>query len=256
MDRRSFWIARIGTQDGDVVPEAGWSQRWYGRRTVRHLCRSRSRRTIYRVYEPGRTICLRRARLGLREGGQHAQFIHRSRKFTTIITLRGARPTTRKNCWVVRKGATPAFPGQKGFVGGTMGETSVILEGIENEDAKYSLYSTVHGAGRIMGRMEAKGKLDRKTGEVKRAGRVTQEMMDGWLMRGNVRATWSGPGRIAGLLQTSAGCAGGARRLHTKILPHAYAGGSCDGRCKPEHDPYKDGAAREPRNWRKHWHQE
>ncbi len=25
--------------------------------------------------------------------------------------------------WVVRKGATPAFPGQKGFVGGTMGET-------------------------------------------------------------------------------------------------------------------------------------
>jgi hypothetical protein len=27
--------------------------------------------------------------------------------------------------WVVRKGATPAFPGQKGFVGGTMGEIFV-----------------------------------------------------------------------------------------------------------------------------------
>jgi hypothetical protein len=25
--------------------------------------------------------------------------------------------------WVVRKGATPAFPGQRGFVGGTMGES-------------------------------------------------------------------------------------------------------------------------------------
>src|SRR5271157_4922996 len=37
-----------------------------------------------------------------------------------------------KDLWVVRKGATPAFPGQKGFVGGTMGETSVILEGVEN----------------------------------------------------------------------------------------------------------------------------
>jgi tRNA-splicing ligase RtcB (3'-phosphate/5'-hydroxy nucleic acid ligase) len=31
--------------------------------------------------------------------------------------------------WVVRKGATPAFPGQKGFVGGSMGEQSVILQG-------------------------------------------------------------------------------------------------------------------------------
>jgi tRNA-splicing ligase RtcB len=45
--------------------------------------------------------------------------------------------------WVVRKGATPAFPGEKGFVDGSMGEQSVILEGVENEDAKYSLYSTV-----------------------------------------------------------------------------------------------------------------
>jgi tRNA-splicing ligase RtcB (3'-phosphate/5'-hydroxy nucleic acid ligase) len=53
--------------------------------------------------------------------------------------------------WVVRKGATPAFPGQKGFVGGTMGETSVILEGVENDQARHSLYSTVHGAGRVMG---------------------------------------------------------------------------------------------------------
>lgn len=60
--------------------------------------------------------------------------------------------------WVVRKGATPAFPGQKGFVGGTMGENSVILEGVANDDAAYSLYSTVHGAGRVMGRREAAGK--------------------------------------------------------------------------------------------------
>jgi len=45
---------------------------------------------------------------------------------------------------VVRKGAKPAFPGQRGFVGGTMGEISVILEGVENESAAESLYSTVH----------------------------------------------------------------------------------------------------------------
>jgi len=60
--------------------------------------------------------------------------------------------------WVVRKGATPAFPGQRGFVGGTMGEKSVILEGVENTLSKLSLYSTVHGAGRVMGRMEARAK--------------------------------------------------------------------------------------------------
>ena len=87
-----------------------------------------------------------------------------------------------KDLWVVRsKGATPAFPGQRGFVGGTMGETSVILEGVENERASLSLYSTIHGTGRVMGRMEAKGKRDRNSGEWKREPKFTQEMMDAWV---------------------------------------------------------------------------
>ncbi|HEV3000018.1 MAG TPA: RtcB family protein [Solirubrobacteraceae bacterium] len=58
--------------------------------------------------------------------------------------------------WVVRKGATPAFPGQRGFVGASMGEPSVILEG--TEAARGALYSTVHGAGRAMSRNAAAGK--------------------------------------------------------------------------------------------------
>ena len=33
--------------------------------------------------------------------------------------------------WVIRKGCTPARPGQEGFVGGSMGDDSVILEGVE-----------------------------------------------------------------------------------------------------------------------------
>ena len=105
--------------------------------------------------------------------------------------------------WVVRKGATPAFPGQKGFVGGTMGEKSVILEGVENESAKHSLYSTVHGAGRVMGRMEAKGKTDRKTGEVATAREsVTgnDEGMGEPRWRG---IAWRGTRRIAALLQAA-----------------------------------------------------
>lgn len=61
--------------------------------------------------------------------------------------------------WVVRKGATPAQPGQRGFVGGSMGDISVILEGVDSPDASVALYSTMHGAGRVMSRNQAiKGK--------------------------------------------------------------------------------------------------
>lgn len=65
--------------------------------------------------------------------------------------------------WVIRKGATPAFPGQRGFVGGSMGEVSVVLEGQESPASVRSLYSTVHGAGRVMSRTEAAGRVKRRT---------------------------------------------------------------------------------------------
>lgn len=58
--------------------------------------------------------------------------------------------------FVVRKGATPAFPGQYGFVGGSMGENAVILRGVDSEMAKKAMYSTVHGAGRTMSRGQAR----------------------------------------------------------------------------------------------------
>lgn len=77
--------------------------------------------------------------------------------------------------WVVRKGATPAFPGQLGFVGGTMGDMAVILEGVHpgtvvGEGAREALqyeqelgmYSTVHGAGRAMSRTAAAGKIKKR----------------------------------------------------------------------------------------------
>ena len=38
--------------------------------------------------------------------------------------------------WVIRKGCTPARPGQEGFVGGSMGDESVILEGVESDDER------------------------------------------------------------------------------------------------------------------------
>jgi tRNA-splicing ligase RtcB len=88
--------------------------------------------------------------------------------------------------WVVRKGATPAFPGQRGFVGATMGEPAVILHGIESAESKATFYSTVHGAGRAMSRTAARGKTNRKTGEIIRPGAVSQEMMTGWVERAGV----------------------------------------------------------------------
>jgi tRNA-splicing ligase RtcB (3'-phosphate/5'-hydroxy nucleic acid ligase) len=63
--------------------------------------------------------------------------------------------------WVVRKGATPAFPDQRGFVGGSMGDDCVILEGVESARSEQMLYSTVHGAGRLFGRKEAKRRFQR-----------------------------------------------------------------------------------------------
>ncbi len=84
--------------------------------------------------------------------------------------------------WVVRKGATPAFPGQKGFVGGSMGDNSVILEGVDSQESKESLYSTVHGAGRIMSRTEAKGKTKKVNGKLVRGeGKVRHDEMQAWL---------------------------------------------------------------------------
>jgi len=140
--------------------------------------------------------------------------------------------------WVVRKGATPAFPGQRGFIGGSMGDVSVIVEGVENDLAPLSLYSTVHGAGRVMGRLEAKGKIDRRTGEVKRAGKVSPEMMADWVAREGVTLRGAGvdesPHCYKRLPEVLAAHAGTIRVLHTlRPIGVAMAG-------EGEFDPYRD----------------
>lgn len=68
--------------------------------------------------------------------------------------------------FVVRKGATPAFPGQTGFVGATMADISVIVRGVDSDLSKKGLYSTVHGAGRVMSRTQAAGKRRFKKGKI------------------------------------------------------------------------------------------
>ncbi|MFO8030591.1 MAG: RtcB family protein [Cyclonatronaceae bacterium] len=95
---------------------------------------------------------------------------------------------------VVRKGATPAFPGQQSFVGGSMGDASVILEGIDSRESRSALYSTIHGAGRVMSRTRAAGKFrgrGKKRKQVK-AGEVTPGMMQEWLSKKGVKLRGGG----------------------------------------------------------------
>lgn len=115
-------------------------------------------------------------------GGRELELVHNHHNFGWRETHYG------EDYVVVRKGATPAFPGQMGFIGGSMGDDAVIVRGTEPEPGsetetiqKEALYSTVHGAGRVMSRTAARGKVKRRTGKVIRPGLVSPEMMHGWV---------------------------------------------------------------------------
>lgn len=89
-------------------------------------------------------------------GGDDTLRIHNHHNFAWIEEHEGQK-------WLVtRKGATPAFPGQRGFVGSSMLGESVIIEGVDSEASRQTLYSAMHGAGRVMSRTKAAGKFNRK----------------------------------------------------------------------------------------------
>ncbi|MGN6813384.1 MAG: RtcB family protein [Thermomicrobiales bacterium] len=145
---------------------------------------------------------------------------------------------------VVRKGATPAFPGQRGFIGGSMGDISVIVEGVDGEEARAALYSTVHGAGRVMSRTRAAGKRrwpkdqGRRVQKVVAPGEVSRTMMLDWLKREGVVLRGAGtdesPHVYRRLPEVLSQHSGSVRVLHTlRPLGVAMAG-------EDEFDPYKD----------------
>lgn len=94
-------------------------------------------------------------------GGKEVDLVHNHHNFAwkELHLVEGAP----EEVVVVRKGATPAWPGQRGFVGGSMGDDSVILRGNvpSFEECERALYSTVHGAGRVLSRKRAKRELDK-----------------------------------------------------------------------------------------------
>ncbi|WKA55412.1 RtcB family protein [Planococcus shixiaomingii] len=77
---------------------------------------------------------------------------------------------------VVRKGATPSAAGQLGFIGGSMGDICVIVKGKDTEANINAFSSTVHGAGRIMSRTQAAGKMNWKTRQ-RSGGQITEKQM-------------------------------------------------------------------------------
>jgi tRNA-splicing ligase RtcB len=130
-----------------------------------------------------------------------------------------------RQLWVVRKGATPAFPGQRGFVGGSMGDDAVILEGLDTPEAAASLHSTIHGAGRLFGRKEA-------------IRRYTRAQMEQWLAGRGVLLAGGGvdesPMAYRRLPEVLAAHAGSVRVLHT-LTPFAVAMAG-----EAEFDPFRD----------------
>lgn len=110
-------------------------------------------------------------------GGEVEFMVHNHHNFAWRETHGGI------DMWVVRKGATPAFPGQYGFVGGSMGDDAVILRGIDTEASKAALYSTVHGAGRVMSRTDARGRFvrDEQGRKIRQPGRVRHDEWMAWL---------------------------------------------------------------------------
>ncbi len=141
--------------------------------------------------------------------------------------------------WVVRKGATPAFPGQQGFIGGSMGDDAVIIEGVDSPMAREALYSTVHGAGRIMSRTAAKGRFEKVNGKrVRREGLVRHDEMQRWIAEKGIVLRGSdvdeAPQAYRRLPDVLVAHEGTIKILHTlRPLGVAMAG-------KGTLDPYKD----------------
>jgi tRNA-splicing ligase RtcB len=141
-----------------------------------------------------------------------------------------------RDYWVIRKGCTPAWPGQEGFVGGSMGEPSVVLEGVDGDEASSALYSTVHGAGRVMSRTQAAGRFRR--GKLVRPGKVDWPAVQARLAADGIDLRGGGadeaPEVYKRLPQVLAAHAGSVRVTHTlRPLGVAMAG-------RDVVDPYKD----------------
>ncbi len=78
-------------------------------------------------------------------------------KATVFINRNHNHAELKDGLWIHRKGATHADSGMMGVIPGNMRDGSFIVRGLGNPDA---LYSSSHGAGRVLGRKAAKEQLN------------------------------------------------------------------------------------------------
>ena len=76
---------------------------------------------------------------------------------SSLINRNHNHAEKKDNLWIHRKGATHAEEGMLGVIPGNMRDGSFIVRGKGNPD---SLYSSSHGAGRVMSRKKTKEKVD------------------------------------------------------------------------------------------------
>jgi len=119
-----------------------------------------------------------------------------------------------------------------------MGDISVILEGVDSPEAQTALHSTVHGAGRVMSRTAARGKINYRTGKVIAPGKISREMMNEWIQQQGVELRGAGtdesPHCYKRLPEVLNHHANTIKIVHTlQPLGVAMAG-------ENEFDPYKD----------------
>ena len=85
------------------------------------------------------------------------KFVKGDALWDTLINRNHNHAEKKHDLWIHRKGATHAEEGMMGVIPGNMRDGSFIVKGKGNPDA---LYSSSHGAGRILGRKEAKRTID------------------------------------------------------------------------------------------------
>jgi tRNA-splicing ligase RtcB len=106
-----------------------------------------------------------------------------------------------------------------------MDDDAVILEGVDGDEAKASLYSTVHGAGRLFGRRQAMRTF-------------TREQMEEWLQARGVMLSGGGldesPMAYRRLPEVLAHHRASVKLIHT-LRPFAVAMAG-----EAEFDPWKD----------------
>lgn len=86
-----------------------------------------------------------------------SSFCEGSGDWSGLINRNHNHAEEKNGLWIHRKGATHAEAGMLGVIPGNMRDGSFIVRGKGNPD---SLWSSSHGAGRVMGRKEAQRKLE------------------------------------------------------------------------------------------------